>query len=116
MRTKGYKCYNVKCKSCICKTLCGEPANTALGCASRVIDVQTNADRLRASDKALAEKLADCTYSAKTKTEMTTDGALCWIILALVGKISPTRAMGRAKRAAFVNARKCSTDLRKFRG
>lgn len=58
MRTKGYKCYNVKCESCICKTLCGEPEDAALGCASRVVNVQTNADRIRAmSDEELVALL-----------------------------------------------------------
>lgn len=58
MRTKGYKCYNVNCGSCICKTLCGKPADTALGCASRVVNVQTNADRIRAmSDEELCKLL-----------------------------------------------------------
>ena len=38
----GYKCYNVNCGSCISKTLCGEPADTALGCKDRLVSVQTN--------------------------------------------------------------------------
>lgn len=47
MRSRGYKCYNYKCGSCEGKTLCGEPADTALGCASRVVYEQTNADHIR---------------------------------------------------------------------
>lgn len=63
MRTKGYKCYNVNCGSCICKTLCGEPADTALGCASRMVNVKTNADRIRAmSDEELAEVLCGADF------------------------------------------------------
>ena len=59
-RTKGYKCFNIECGSCIGKTLCGEPEDTALGCASRVVGKpMTNADRNRAmSDKELARFLA----------------------------------------------------------
>ena len=58
-RTKGYKCFNIKCGSCIGKTLCGEPEDTALGCVDRVIGKpMTNADRIRAmSDDELADFL-----------------------------------------------------------
>ena len=54
-RTKGYKCFNIKCGSCIGKTLCGEPEDTALVCVDRVIGKpMTNADRIRAmSDEEL---------------------------------------------------------------
>ena len=60
-RTKGYKCFNIKCGSCIGKTLCGEPEDTALVCVDRVIGKpMTNADRIRAmSDEELAEFLWD---------------------------------------------------------
>ena len=60
-RTKGYKCFNVKCGSCIGKTLCGEPEDTALGCVNRVVGKpMTNADRIRAmTDEELAEFLWD---------------------------------------------------------
>lgn len=55
MRTKGYKCYNIKCGSCVGKTLCGEPEDTALGCASRMVGAMTNGDRIRSmTDKELA--------------------------------------------------------------
>ena len=37
-RTKGYKCYNIQCGSCIGKTLCGEPGDAALWCQDRVFD------------------------------------------------------------------------------
>ena len=55
-RTKGYKCFNIKCGSCIGKTLCGEPEDTALVCVDRVIGKpMTNADRIRAmNDEELA--------------------------------------------------------------
>ena len=58
-RAKGYKCFNIKCGSCIGKTLCGEPEDTALVCVDRVIGKpMTNADRIRAmSDEELAEFL-----------------------------------------------------------
>ena len=58
-RTKGYKCFNIKCGSCIGKTLCGEPEDTALVCVDRVIGKpMTNADRIRSmSDEELAEFL-----------------------------------------------------------
>ena len=61
-RTKGYKCFNVKCGSCIGKTLCGEPEDTALVCVDRVVGKpMTNADRIRGmSDEELA-KLLCCT-------------------------------------------------------
>ena len=54
-RAKGYKCFNIKCGSCIGKTLCGEPEDTALVCVDRVIGKpMTNADRIRSmSDKEL---------------------------------------------------------------
>ena len=60
-RTKGYKCFNIKCGSCIGKTLCGEPEDTALVCVDRVIGKpMTNADRIRAmNDEELAEFLID---------------------------------------------------------
>ena len=52
-RTKGYKCFNIECGSCIGKTLCGEPEDTALGCAGRVVGKpMTNADRIRYMDAA----------------------------------------------------------------
>ena len=58
-RTKGYKCFNIKCGSCIGKTLCGEPEDTALVCVDRVIGKpMTNADRIRSiSDEELADFL-----------------------------------------------------------
>ena len=60
MRTKGYKCYNVKCGSCMGKTFCGESEDAALGCANRMVNAQTNADRIRAmSDEELACILLD---------------------------------------------------------
>ena len=56
-RPKGYKCFNIKCGSCIGKTLCGEPEDTALVCVDRVIGKpMTNAQKIRAmSDEELAE-------------------------------------------------------------
>lgn len=55
-RSGGYKCYNIRCSSCIGKTLCGEPADAALGCENRIVSKETNADRIRAmSDEELAE-------------------------------------------------------------
>ena len=58
-RAKGYKCFNIKCGSCIGKTLCGEPEDTALVCVDRVIGKpMTNADRIRSmSDEELADFL-----------------------------------------------------------
>ena len=58
-RAKGYKCFNIKCGSCIGKTLCGEPEDTALVCVDRVIGKpMTNADRIRSmTDEELAEFL-----------------------------------------------------------
>ena len=63
-RTKGYKCFNIKCRSCIGKTLCGEPEDTALVCVDRVIGKpMTNADRIRAMDDVeLAEFLYQVGY------------------------------------------------------
>lgn len=60
-RTKGYKCFNIKCGSCIGKTLCGEPEDTALVCVDRVIGKpMTNAQKIRSmSDEELAEFLID---------------------------------------------------------
>ena len=47
-RAKGYKCFNIKCGSCIGKTLCGEPEDTALVCVDRVIGKSmTNAQKIR---------------------------------------------------------------------
>ena len=56
-RAKGYKCFNIKCGSCIRKTLCGEPEDTALVCVDRVIGKpMTNADRIRSmTDEELVE-------------------------------------------------------------
>ena len=48
MRTKGYKCYNIKCGSCMGKTLCGEPEDAALSCVNRLVNVLSNGDRIRA--------------------------------------------------------------------
>lgn len=63
-RTKGYKCFNIKCGSCIGKTLCGEPEDTALVCVDRVIGKpMTNADRIRSmNDEELAEFLYQVRY------------------------------------------------------
>ena len=61
-RTKGYKCFNIKCGSCIGKTLCGEPEDTALVCVDRVIGKpMTNADRIRAMNDEELAKLLCCT-------------------------------------------------------
>lgn len=46
-RSGGYKCYNIKCGSCIGKTLCGEPADAALGCDNRIVTPTTNSVRIR---------------------------------------------------------------------
>ena len=63
-RAKGYKCFNIKCGSCIGKTLCGEPEDTALGCVGRVIGKSmTNAQKIRSmSDGELAECLFQIGY------------------------------------------------------
>lgn len=61
-RTKGYKCYNIQCGSCIGKTLCGEPEDAALGCENRIISQKTNADRIRAMTD---EELCDFLYNSK---------------------------------------------------
>ena len=55
-RAKGYKCFNIKCGSCIGKTLCGEPEDTALVCVDRVIGKpMTNAQKIRSmNDEELA--------------------------------------------------------------
>ena len=36
-RSGGYKCYNLYCKNCIGKSLCGEPGDTALSCIDRIV-------------------------------------------------------------------------------
>ena len=73
-RTKGYKCFNIKCGSCIGKTLCGEPEDTALGCVGRVIGKpMTNADRIRAmTDEELAEYV--CRNSINTLCDIICGG------------------------------------------
>lgn len=59
-RSGGYKCYNIKCGSCIGKTLCGEPGDSALACDNRIVTHKTNADRIRSmSDEELAFFLAE---------------------------------------------------------
>ena len=64
-RSKGYKCFNIKCGSCIGKTLCGEPEDTALVCVDRVIGKPTtNAQKIRSmSDEELAEFLHQVGYN-----------------------------------------------------
>lgn len=37
-RSGGYKCYNIRCGSCIGKTLCGEPGDGALECDDRMCE------------------------------------------------------------------------------
>ena len=55
MRSKGYKCSNVKCNSCIAHCMCGEFGDAAVNCVDRIITRQTNADRIRSmSDEELA--------------------------------------------------------------
>ena len=64
-RTKGYKCFNIKCGSCIGKTLCGEPEDTALVCVDRVIGKpMTNADRIRAMNDEELNELFHEIYNA----------------------------------------------------
>lgn len=46
-RSGGYKCYNIKCGSCIGKTLCGEPGDSALVCDNRIVTHKTNGDCIR---------------------------------------------------------------------
>lgn len=36
-RSKGYKCYNISCNSCLGKSLCTEPGDAPLNCIDRVI-------------------------------------------------------------------------------
>ena len=48
MRTKGYKCSNIKCNSCVARCICGECGDIALNCSNRIIAAQTNGDRIRA--------------------------------------------------------------------
>ena len=52
MRSKGYKCGNVKCNTAIAHCMYGELGDAAVNCVDRIITRQTNADRIRAmSDK-----------------------------------------------------------------
>lgn len=37
MRTKGHKCYNIKCGACVGKTLCGLSGDEALTCVDRKV-------------------------------------------------------------------------------
>lgn len=37
MRTKGHKCYNIKCGACVGKTLCGLSGDEALTCVDREV-------------------------------------------------------------------------------
>ena len=68
-RSGGYKCYNIRCSSCIGKTLCGEPADAALGCENRIVSKETNADRIRdTSDEELAAYLAEISGGTILKT------------------------------------------------
>ena len=71
-RTKGYKCFNIKCGSCIGKALCGEPEDTALVCVDRVIGKpMTNADRIRSmTDEELAKFLWDFNLSDVSTVKM----------------------------------------------
>ena len=83
-RAKGYKCFNIKCGSCIGKTLCGEPEDTALVCVDRVIGKpMTNADRIRAmSDEELAELIDRETDSCAPTGDcekMSRDCKACWL-------------------------------------
>ena len=83
-RTKGYKCFNIKCGSCIGKTLCGEPEDTALVCVDRVIGKpMTNADRIRSmSDEELAELIDRETDSCAPTGDcekMSRDCKACWL-------------------------------------
>ena len=67
-RSKGYKCFNIKCGSCIGKTLCGEPEDTALVCVDRVVGKpMTNADRINAmSIEEKADFLSEIAYGRET--------------------------------------------------
>lgn len=68
-RSGGYKCYNIRCGSCIGKTLCGEPADAALGCEDRIVSKETNADRIRAMiDEELAIALVKYEGTEKRRT------------------------------------------------
>ena len=83
-RTKGYKCFNIKCGSCIGKTLCGEPEDTALVCVDRVIGKpMTNADRIRSmTDEELAELIDRETDSCAPTGDcekMSRDCKACWL-------------------------------------
>ena len=70
MRAKGYKCSNVKCGSCVSHSLCGEPADTALGCVNRMVSTMTNADQIRAmSDEELAQLLVDGCRGSKCEEQ-----------------------------------------------
>ena len=65
MRSKGYKCSNVKCNSCIAHCMCGELGDAALDCVNRVATSHTNADRIRTmSDEELAELFEGLCYDS----------------------------------------------------
>ena len=83
-RAKGYKCFNIKCGSCIGKTLCGEPEDTALVCVDRVIGKpMTNADRIRSmTDEEIAELIYRETDSCAPTGDcekMSRDCKACWL-------------------------------------
>ena len=67
-RAKGYKCFNIKGGSCIGKTLCGEPEDTALVCVDRVIGKpMTNADRINSMTiEEKADFLSSIAYGRET--------------------------------------------------
>ena len=46
MRSKGYKCSDVKCDRCV-DSMCGELGDAAVNCVDRIITRQTNAGRIR---------------------------------------------------------------------
>lgn len=63
MRSKGYKCSNVKCNSCIAHCMCGEPGDVAVNCVDRIIARQTNNGRIRAIKQEKKENLVEETMN-----------------------------------------------------
>lgn len=54
-RSKGYKCYNIRCNSCLGKSLCTEPGDEPLACVNRVINGKANEDYKKSETELFAE-------------------------------------------------------------
>ena len=110
-RSGGYKCYNLYCKNCIGKSLCGEPGDTALSCIDRIVLQEYKKEEIMDYKKLAADLLsgceencADCEYAGDSEFE-------CTIAQLAATAITDLLARAEAAEARVEKAENIASDL-----